>query len=410
MKLWIDAHEAPAIAVFGLGLVERHIRAAAKAGIHDVIVDIASAGGLSLPPDLAQSVQVVRHTGSVGERLAAALAENAAGQPMFAVSADLVVDQRLFVELIGRDGNWLARDADVAQAPVLLRLVPGTMAIPPAGDWGALSRDLLRLGIRELRQDDFTAHIAVLRRNLPFWLYRVGDDGARRSLERFMFKATYKGSTDFFTKYIYPPAVWALVRPLAKLRVHPNSVTAISIALTFLAVPLFAWGWWWAGLACAYGMSVLDSVDGKLARLTFTDSKLGNALDHGLDIVHPPLWYLGWALGLSQLGFLPALEVALAAPLVQAALLMTLFYVADRLVLMVYKLRFNRGLHAHAPIDGLVRTFISRRNINLPLFTLGLILGVAQPVFLLIVAWQIATVAWHAGRVAWILGKGEKPV
>jgi phosphatidylglycerophosphate synthase len=409
MKLWIDGHDAPAIAVFGLSLIERHIRAAAKAGIaaQNVVVDLGPTGTLALPEDLASLVQVARRSGPVGERLAAALAE--ADAPMLAVAGDVVVDQRLFGELVKREGNWLARDSDVSAAPVLLRLVPGTTVIPPAGDWSALAQALLNAGIGQLRQSDFTAHIAVLRRNLPFWLYRVRDDAARRDLERFMFKATYKGSTDFFTKYIYPPAVWALVRPLAKLRVHPNTVTGISILLTFLAVPLFAWGWWFAGLACAYGMSVLDSVDGKLARLTFTDSKLGNALDHGLDIVHPPLWYLGWAFGLSHLGFLPALDAALNAPLVQAALLMIVFYVIDRLVLMVYKLRFDRGLHAHAPIDGLVRTFISRRNINLPLFTLGLILGVAQPVFLLIVAWQIATVAWHAGRVAWIIGRGEQP-
>ncbi len=264
-------------------------------------------------------------------------------------------------------------------------------------------------GVHELRQQDFTAHIAVLRRSLPFWLRPVRDQAERRAIERFMFKATYKGSTDFFTKYVYPPAVWALVRPLARLRVHPNTVTLVSIVLTFAAVPLFAMGWWVAGLLCAYGMSVLDSVDGKLARLTFTDSKLGNALDHGLDIVHPPLWYLGWAFGLSGLGILPPLAVAMAEPLVQGALLLIAFYVIDRLVLMVYKLRFGRGLHAHAAIDGLVRTFISRRNINLPLFTLGLILGVAKPVFWLIVVWQIATVVWHAGRVAWIIGRREKP-
>ena len=48
----------------------------------------------------------------------------------------------------------------------------------------------------------------------------------------------------------------------------------------------------------AYGMSVLDSVDGKLARLTFTDSRIGNRLDHGLDMVHPPFWYLAWAYGI----------------------------------------------------------------------------------------------------------------
>ncbi len=416
MKLWIDAHSfagqgrAP-LMVFGLSLVERHIRAAQRAGsgigIDDVIVDLPEGVTLTLPSDLKP--RLVHRSGCVGARMAAALAHDEAGEAMIAVACDVALDQRLFAELGKREGNWLARDSSAADAPSILRLATMPHEAATAADWPALTQALLATGAHELRQQEFTAHIAVLRRNLPFWLHYVRDDKARRELERFMFKASYKGSTDFFTKYVYPPAVWLLVRPLARLRVHPNTVTWVSIALTFLAVPLFAYGWWVAGLLCAYGMSVLDSVDGKLARLTFTDSKLGNALDHGLDIVHPPLWYLGWAFGLEGLGMLPPLIWAVEAPLVRGALVMILFYVLDRLVLMIYKLRFGRGLHAHGRIDGLVRTFISRRNINLPLFTMGLILGIGRQVFWFIVAWQIVTVLWHAGRTAWILARGEKP-
>ena len=69
------------------------------------------------------------------------------------------------------------------------------------------------------------------------------------------------------------------MRPLARLGVHPNWVTGVSILLTLAVIPLCATGHFLAGFLCAYGMSVLDSVDGKLARLTFTDSKLGNILD-----------------------------------------------------------------------------------------------------------------------------------
>lgn len=414
MKLWIDAHPPQsALMLFGLSLVERHIRAARRAGIApaDVIVDLPADASVPLPVALAAQVRIVRRSGVTGARLAQAMAEDASGVPLLAVAGDVALDHRLYGELAQRPGGWLARDSEVAGAPVLLRLEPGALDAAAAGaaDWPALTGALLEGGIGQFRQQDFTAHIAVLRRNLPFWLRRVANETERRALERFMFKATYKGSTDLFTKYVYPPLVWAAVRPLARARVHPNAVTLVSIVLTLAAVPLFAMGWWVAGLLCAYGMSVLDSVDGKLARLTFTDSKLGNALDHGLDIVHPPLWYLGWAFGLSGLGVLPPLAAALAAPLVRAALVMIFFYIADRLVLMVYKLRYRRGLHAHAAIDGMARTFISRRNINLPLFTLGLILGVAPEVFWFIVAWQVATVGWHAGRVTWIIGRHEQP-
>lgn len=411
MRLWIDAAPAdPTLRVFGMSLIERHIRGARhKAGVAiPATIDGNPAAAAALPGDLAD-LQAVAGDGPVGRRLATALRGLSAGEALLAVAGDSAVDQRLYGELRPRRGNWVATDENGSVALLRLEAGTSTAAIEDARDWPALVAALLAGGANRLRQEDFTAHIAVLRRDLPFWLRRVGDDGERARLERFMFEASYKGSTDFFTKYVYPPLVWLSVRPLARWRVHPNTVTAVSIVLTFAAVPFFALGWWFLGLLCAYGMSVLDSVDGKLARLTFSDSALGNLLDHGLDIVHPPLWYLGWALGLAGLGLAPPLDAALATPEIQAALVLIGFYVLDRLVLAVYKARFKRGLHAHARIDGLVRTVISRRNINLPLFTVGLILGLGWPIFLLIVAWQVATVLWHAGRTAWILLRGERP-
>ena len=45
-------------------------------------------------------------------------------------------------------------------------------------------------------------------------------------------------------------------------------------------------------------MTFLDTVDGKLARVTVTSSRIGDVLDHGLDIIHPPLWYIAWGVGL----------------------------------------------------------------------------------------------------------------
>ena len=411
MRLWIDAAPAdPGLRVFGMSLIERHVRGARHRAGETIpaAIDGNPAAAAALPGDLAD-LQAVAGEGDVGRRLATALRGLATGQALLAASGDVAVDQRLYGELRRRRGNWVA--ADETGAVALLRLEAGTptAAIEDARDWPALVAALLAAGANRLRQEDFTAHIAVLRRDLPFWLRRVGDEAARARLERFMFEASYKGSTDFFTKYVYPPLVWLAVRPLARWRVHPNTVTAVSIVLTFAAVPFFALGWWILGLLCAYGMSVLDSVDGKLARLTYSDSALGNLLDHGLDIVHPPLWYLGWALGLAGLGLAPPLTDALSTPEIQAALVLIGFYVLDRLVLAVYKARFKRGLHAHARIDGLARTVISRRNINLPLFTVGLMLGLGWPTFLLIVAWQVATVLWHAGRTAWILARGETP-
>ena len=77
-------------------------------------------------------------------------------------------------------------------------------------------------------------------------------------------------------------------------------MTIISVLLTFAAVPLYAFEYWFAGFLCSYGMSELYSDDGKLARLTFSASRFGNILDHGTDLIDPPLWYFGWAWALGN--------------------------------------------------------------------------------------------------------------
>jgi phosphatidylglycerophosphate synthase len=198
---------------------------------------------------------------------------------------------------------------------------------------------------------------------------------------------------------VYPPAVWLLVRPLARWRVHPNWVTAVDIAAAVAAIPFFMLGQWVPGLVLAYVMSVLDSVDGKLARLTYTASKLGDYLDHGLDIVHPPFWYMAWAWGLTG--------GDTSSGLFQATLWLLGIYVLDRLLVPLFRWRTRRSIHAYTPFDVRMRTFISRRNVNLPLFTLALIADaivggrtLAGLALYFVVLWQAASFLFHAERVA----------
>jgi phosphatidylglycerophosphate synthase len=402
MRVWIDGGAAPRdLRVFGLALVERHLRALARlgSGISEICID-GDPG--PLPGDLARRLKLrfERSAGPAGRRLAAYLALS--DEPVIAVAGDSLVDARLFAALLDTAGSCVARDEKSGRRAALLRLEPAS-AGAVADDAQSLDEIAARLladgSARAFTQDEFPGFIPVLRRTLPFYLFTLHDAEAAAACERFLFWSNYKGSTDLFTRYVYPPLVWLLVRPLAHARIHPNTVTLASILFTFAAVPFFAMGAFIPGLILAYAMSVLDSVDGKLARLTFTDSKLGNVLDHGLDIVHPPLWYLAWAWGLAG----GVAGDAPTSPLFVSALWMTGFYVADRLVLAIYRNIFKRGLHTHAPIDARVRSFISRRNINLPLFTVGVIAGYGAEVFYAIVAWQAVTLAWHAGRTFWIL-------
>lgn len=393
MKLWIDAATLSSERVFGMTLIERHLKAARhqRLNLSEVVIDTGAqpVTSVTVPEDSSLScpIRVVSGSGDIAARIAAA----SAGEVVLATTATGLVDARLYGFLAKQE-----RDIAVTDDGAVLARVSSTTRLEPA------ATDLARAlnnNIARLSQADFPSFVPKLRRHTPFYLFSVTTPDHRRKIERFLFWSNYKGSTDFFTKYVYPPLVWMLVPPLARARIHPNVVTIVSIILTFAAVPLFATGYFFWGFVCAYTMSVLDSVDGKLARLTFTDSPIGNILDHGLDLVHPPFWYCAWAWGLSGGDW--------HAPVFIASLWMLGLYILDRLILKIYPTIFGRGLHTHAKIDAVVRTFISRRNINLPLFTIGYPLGFGVQTIYVIVAWQALTCLYHGFRTFWIL-KVEK--
>jgi phosphatidylglycerophosphate synthase len=403
MMVWIDA-AAPAarLKVFGLTVTERHLQALLRLEPKpsSIVIDTGAgtAADFGIPAAVTTRLPITwtKSDAPFAARLNQAI-EQGGGGDLLVLDGTVLADQRLHGQMIKSADSLAVFAPDKAEHAAMLFL-KSAAPVPPGADLVGLARDLAAAGkARELTQESFDGFIRKLRRSLPFYLFRIGDAAAAAKVQRFMFWSNYKGSTDLFTRYVYPPLVWLLVRPLARARIHPNLVTLVSIALTFGAVPFFAGGQWLVGFLMAYGMSVLDSVDGKLARLTFTDSRLGNFLDHGLDMVHPPIWYVAWAygLGLGAQGW--------DSPLGYATIAILVFYVLDRLILKIYPRFFQRGFHTHSKLDATVRSFIARRNINLPLFLLGIVFGLGREAFFLISAWQIATAAYHGCRTFWIL-------
>jgi phosphatidylglycerophosphate synthase len=405
MIVWIDATVAAQTpAVFGLGLVERHLHAVRglKPAPERVVIDLAPGQERPALPDkrlLRLPLEWRVDARGFSERCAAVL-EEVKGRPVLLIDGATLADPRLHRTLAERAEGTAIESRDRAERAGLVLL---TASVTPAllgrcADVTDLTRALVVAGQVKLLPDDaFSGFVRRLRRTLPYYLFRVDSPARAAKIERFLFWSNYKGSTDIFTRYVYPPLVWLLVRPLARLRMHPNWVTVVGIVFALGAVPLWATGHFVPAFILAYAMSVLDSVDGKLARLTFTDSVLGNYLDHGLDMVHPPLWYVSWAygLGIAAEGW--------NSNLGHAAVAIVACYALDRVVLKIYPKVFGRAFHTHSRMDGIVRSFIARRNISLPIFTIGWLTGLGREAFYLIVAWQAATLAYHAGRTFWIL-------
>jgi phosphatidylglycerophosphate synthase len=417
MIVWIDATgAAPTPPVLGLGLVERHLHAlrAIKPAPTRVLIDLAP--GQTRPPLPDRRLHRLAIEWRVdgrpfAERCAAAFGE-AGGQAILLLDGATLADPRLHRTLAERAVPTAVESRETGERAgmVLLTSTVAPDLLARCADVSALTHALVESKqAQSLPDDAFAGFVRRLRRTLPYYVFRVDDAARAAKIERFLFWSNYKGSTDIFTRYVYPPLVWIMVRPLARLRIHPNWVTLVSIVFALAAVPLWATGHFIPGFILAYAMSVLDSVDGKLARLTFTDSELGNLMDHGLDMVHPPLWYIAWAygLGIAAEGW--------GSSLGRAAIAIVACYALDRVVLKIYPKIFGRAFHTHSRMDGIVRSFIARRNISLPIFTLGWLIGLGREAFYLIAAWQAATLAYHASRTFWILAierarhKGRAP-
>jgi len=406
-RVFVDATRPQSgLVVFGMTPVERHLRGLVQQGVEVEEIRIAlpassaeaaaAAARALVPEGFAQTLPIRWcHDGRAPRaELESALAD-ASGTLLLAVDGDAIVDARLLAHLAKRGAAIAASDpAPECGAPTAVLALTAPLGAEVKGErLVEIAASAVEQGaLARFDAADLDGYLTRLRRTLPPYLFCLRDAADRDSAERFLFWSNYKGSTDFFTRYVYPPFVWRALRPLTRWRVHPNVITCFNIVITLAAVPLWANGWWVSGFVCAWGMSVLDSVDGKLARLQFKSSELGHNLDHGLDLVHPPLWYFAWAWALSG--------GDTASWLFQSSIWMAAFYFGDRIVTRVFTRRTGRSIHAFTKLDVRMRTVISRRNINLPLFTVGLPLGLGKQTFALIVAWQVATFAFHVVRLA----------
>lgn len=214
------------------------------------------------------------------------------------------------------------------------------------------------------------------------------------AIEWRLYKGSYKGVTDLVTKYVWPVPAFHVTKLCAKYKFSPNMVTTVGAILMLLALYLFWQGHYATGLLAGWVMTFLDTVDGKLARVTLTSSKFGNIFDHGIDLIHPPFWYLAWGYGL----YLNAHMIDLGR-LETLVNLMFYFYILGRLCEGYFIWRFGVHIHVWRRIDSWFRLISSRRNPNMIILSLYLFIGRPDIGFTVIVMWSIATFVIHIVQI-----------
>lgn len=265
--------------------------------------------------------------------------------------------------------------------------------IDKATDWLMGKGDAPELPVLDPEKTAGQFRNALRKKAEPFALVSTRDN--QKELEWYLYKDSYKGVTDIVTKYIWPVPAYHVTRFCARAGVSPNMVTSIGAILMLAALYLFWQGEYGLGLLAAWIMTFLDTVDGKLARCTLTSSKWGNIFDHGIDLIHPPFWYIAWAVGLADYG----------APLPEGWLypviiVMFVTYVTGRLAEGYFIYKFSMDIHIWRKADSLFRLILARRNPNMIILTISWLFGRPDIGLVLITLWHILTFLVHLLQIA----------
>lgn len=332
-----------------------------------------------------------------GLELAAAGGE---ARAVIVVNLDYAFDPAWFRWIEKKPGTALTRDGTVVLAHVLRRdldamrrtvehglSAPAALTIVAAEDEGALFDEALR------------------KRERPFVERLIPGNVAR--IERASYAGSYKGVTDLLTKYLWPGLAFQLTRIAARIGLSPNGVTAIGTVLCIIATVAFWYGWFWSGLATGLAFMVLDTVDGKLARCTVTSSRLGHLWDHGVDLIHPPIWWWAWATGCAAYG-LPLPDALFWT--VMATMLTG--YVVQRLIEGAFIWRFGMHIHVWERFDSRFRLITARRNPNMLILFAAMLAARPDIGIVAVAAWTGLSLAIHAVRLMQAIwrGHGGEPV
>lgn len=234
--------------------------------------------------------------------------------------------------------------------------------------------------IKRLEISDLDAFDKKLRFVRPPLLEPISLE-TRASLENLLYGNSYRGITDLVTKFVWPKPAQRVVGYSVGLDMSPNMVTSIGFILMLAACVLFYHGYYFSGLLAGWVMTFLDTVDGKLARVTIQSSRFGDLYDHAIDLFHPPFWYIFW--GLSLVDFQPVFGLGIYA----LCAIIAIAYVSGRIIEGVFPFLGGPGVYTWRPFDAWFRLIVARRNPCMVILTLGALAGRPDWGFIGVVGW-----------------------
>lgn len=308
---------------------------------------------------------------------------------------DFLYDQRIIVNIIEADEVLLeyhsSQGSQAVAAHVTSQLLDSVEAV-----LGDKDSEKYPEGLRlETAESLVPVYMKSLRKVDPPYLLPITENN-RRGLEKRLFDGSYKGVTDLVTKWLWPVPAQCVTGVCARNGITPNHVTSLSLVLSIIALFQFHEGAYAWGLLSAWLMTFLDTVDGKLARVTINYSPFGNIFDHGIDLIFPPLWYLAWGMSLYA-----AHTSILGISMSWILWLTVIGYTVGRLceAIFIHRLE-SSGIFCWQPIDSCFRLITGRRNPNLVLFTFFILFSRPDIGLFAVCMWTVVSSLFLVHRLA----------
>jgi phosphatidylglycerophosphate synthase len=401
MKAIVDARDPSSVRrIWGMTNLERMLHLLVEQGVTDVLLIRANNS-----PELqwknrrlTQRVAVRETGGSLGEALEDVRKSGA--DVVFLLDGRTVCDRRVLAHLAAghRSGAVVVYDRRVAVSLIHLDGLHRSMESMPDRVYEAS----LALIEHPLRPGDLDCYIPALRHRIEPYLIPLESTDDERAARSIMFRLAYKGGLDFIYLYGYRPIVRVIVSLVAPTPITPNQVTIGYLCVALAALPFLAGASFAIGLPLCLLAMIGDATDGVLARLTFQTSRLGHYLDKFSHRIYHSLWYLAIGWGLSGGTF--------DNPVFWNGGLLVLMYIGSRHITGSFKARHKISIFDITPFDRFFRLIAGARwNVNMLLFTVGLLAGEPEGFFFGMSAWGLfALLFWwsrhftarHAGSSA----------
>ena len=403
LAVCIDATRPAALwRLWGMSLMERQLREVARLGADTALVRVSSATGDAaryLRPDYARlyDLEPTFVPGEDRAGLQRSLAE--LERPVLYLQGDVVYDDRVLAHLLGSGPNHAVRGTEAEAVYLGEEAVrAGTLApsIEAAPDETPSPPGLPEAPpVQTTSLDDLDAYVPALRLTMPPFMVRLVDPAQLPQVDRLMYRRAFKGVIDAVALYGYYHLVRWVTRQLSRTTLTPDLFTVLSILGIWGAIPCFATGHLAGGVLLAWGGVLLDSVDGKLARLTLHLSDTMGSIEHITAMPGLGLWFvaLGW--------HLTGGDLLSASPAALTCWGMVVCFLADKVVTGGFRSLTGRELFDYRPIDAAFHLVAARRNIHLLILTIGLLVGAVGTSFAVVTGWMAATLFLHLIRFGW---------